>query len=160
MPDSRREAVTEFATVDPEGPEAAWCLERYYEELAARFVEAFDPASQPAPKRRDFSAPAGAFVVARRLEEIVGCGALKTLSPGVALVTRMWVRPRARRGGLGAAILETLEARARELGIPSVRLDTNQVLSEAQALYRKHGYREVPRFTHHPHAHFWFEKKL
>ena len=152
--------MIEYAIVDPEGREADECLRLYYQELARRFVETLDPEAQPAPKRAEFSAPAGAFLIARRHGKAVGCGALKTLEPGVALITRMWVRPKARRMGVGTGVLAALEVRAVQLGFDRVRLDTNRVLLEAQALYRKEGYQEVPRFTHHPHAHLWFEKRL
>jgi ribosomal protein S18 acetylase RimI-like enzyme len=41
-----------------------------------------------------------------------------------------------------------------------VRLDTNGTLAEAQALYRKAGYREIERYNDNPYADFWFEKIL
>ena len=41
-----------------------------------------------------------------------------------------------------------------------IRLETNESLREAQALYRSSGYREVPPFNSEPYAHHWFEKNL
>lgn len=41
-----------------------------------------------------------------------------------------------------------------------MRLDTNRSLPEAQALYLKNGYREVPRFNDDPYPDHWFEKDL
>jgi hypothetical protein len=41
-----------------------------------------------------------------------------------------------------------------------VRLDTNGALSEAIALYRSAGYREVSPFNDEPYAHHWFQKEL
>ena len=41
-----------------------------------------------------------------------------------------------------------------------MRLDTNETLTEAIALYRTSGYREIPRYNDNPHAHHWFEKAL
>ena len=49
---------------------------------------------------------------------------------------------------------------ARALGLTTLRLDTNGALTEAQALYRKLGYREVARFNANSYAHHWFEKRL
>jgi len=43
---------------------------------------------------------------------------------------------------------------------PAVRLETNQNLTEAIALYRSAGYQEVPAFNAEPYAHHWFEKSL
>ena len=41
-----------------------------------------------------------------------------------------------------------------------VRLDTNRTLKEAQALYRKAGYREIGRYNDNLYADFFFEKEL
>ena len=41
-----------------------------------------------------------------------------------------------------------------------MRLDTNGALTEAIALYRSVGYREVEPFNDNPYAHHWFEKSL
>jgi GNAT superfamily N-acetyltransferase len=65
-----------------------------------------------------------------------------------------------RGAGLGARILAVLEAQARALGVELLRLETNRTLHEAQALYRRHGYREVAPFSDELYAHHWFEKRL
>jgi len=41
-----------------------------------------------------------------------------------------------------------------------LRLETNKALTEAQALYRSSGYREVRPFNDESYAHHWFEKAL
>jgi len=41
-----------------------------------------------------------------------------------------------------------------------VRLETNESLAEAIALYRSAGYAEVEPFNDEPYAHHWFEKRL
>ena len=45
-------------------------------------------------------------------------------------------------------------------GRRKVRLDTNRNLTEAIAMYRSSGYREVAPFNDEPYAHHWFEKVL
>ena len=72
----------------------------------------------------------------------------------------MWVSPAVRGLGLGRRLLTELEARAQARHAPAVQLETNQVLSEAIALYRSAGYQEVPAFNDEPYAHHWFEKAL
>jgi ribosomal protein S18 acetylase RimI-like enzyme len=72
----------------------------------------------------------------------------------------MWVAPSARGLGLGRRLLGELEARAAGAGARVVQLETNGSLSEAIALYRAAGYREVPPFNDEPYAHHWFEKAL
>ena len=57
-------------------------------------------------------------------------------------------------------MLQTLEALAQETGLKTLRLETNRALKQAQALYRKEGYREVDPFNEEPYAHHWFEKRL
>jgi ribosomal protein S18 acetylase RimI-like enzyme len=73
-------------------------------------------------------------------------------------VKRMWVDAAARGLGVGRRLLETLEAEARNFGLRTLRLETNRSLVEAQALYRRTGYREVAPFNDEPYAHHWFEK--
>ena len=75
-------------------------------------------------------------------------------------IKRMWVAPAMRGVGLGGRILVVLETQARRLGVEILRLETNRTLHEAQALYRRHGYREVAAFSDEPYAHHWFEKRL
>ena len=57
-------------------------------------------------------------------------------------------------------LLAALEALATARGCTTVHLETNRVLTEAQALYRSAGYREVEPFNDEIYAHRWFEKAL
>ena len=100
------------------------------------------------------------MLLARVHGEAVACGGLKLLPSGVGEIKRVWVSPVARGMGLGKRMLAELESRAREYGRTSVRLDTNRALTEAIALYRATGYREVADFNGEPYAHHWFEKTL
>ena len=72
----------------------------------------------------------------------------------------MWVSTSARGLGLGTSILRRLDELARQRGLPLLRLETNKALTEAQSLYRRNGFREVPAFNDEPYAHHWFEKTL
>jgi DNA-binding MarR family transcriptional regulator/ribosomal protein S18 acetylase RimI-like enzyme len=89
-----------------------------------------------------------------------GCGALKTLQPGVGEIMRMWVDSPHRGLGIGARILEALEEQAAALRQQSVRLYTNRSLEEAKAMYSARGYREIARYIDDPYANHWFEKRL
>jgi ribosomal protein S18 acetylase RimI-like enzyme len=89
----------------------------------------------------------------------VGCAGLRW-KPGYGEIKRMWVAPRARGLGIGRRLLEQVEELTERRGLPAIRLDTNKALAEAQALYRKHGYREIAPYSNEPYAHFWFEKVL
>ncbi len=50
------------------------------------------------------------------------------------------VLPAHRGGGVGAALLDTLEARARERGCCKVTLEVHDTNTRAQALYRRRGF--------------------
>ena len=75
-------------------------------------------------------------------------------------IKRVWVANAARGSGVARRMLRKLEAAAVEMGLPIPRLDTNKALTEARALYRKEGYREVEPFNDNSYAHHWFEKRL
>ncbi|WP_327283235.1 GNAT family N-acetyltransferase [Streptomyces sp. NBC_01205] len=149
-----------FATAD------ATALRRaYYTEVASRYwkrpaTEAEidkglrdDPADELVP-------PTGRFVVGRLDGTPLACGGIRLLDPVTAELTRVYVDPRARGTGGGAALLTALEDEARALGAERVRLDTRSDLVEARALYARHGYAEIPAYKTGPYAEHWFEKPL
>ncbi|HZH53690.1 MAG TPA: helix-turn-helix domain-containing GNAT family N-acetyltransferase [Microvirga sp.] len=144
----------------PGAAAARWCLEQYFRELAERFDVGFDPAKSNSARDEEMTPPAGYFFVAWLDGEPAGCGALKIGDGITGEIKRMWTAPSARGLGIARRVLRTLEARAREVGLKTLRLETNRALIEAQALYRQEGYREVAPFNSEPYAHHWFEKQL
>lgn len=155
-----RASGVEVTPVSVRGPQARVCLGRYFDEIAARFPEGFDRDTDGAAYLDDFEPPAGVFLVALILGEPAGCGALRTFSPGIGEIKRMWVSPEARGMGVGRRLLGALEHAARDRSLRAVRLDTHSSLAEALRLYQTAGYREIPRFNDNPYAHHWFEKAL
>jgi DNA-binding MarR family transcriptional regulator/N-acetylglutamate synthase-like GNAT family acetyltransferase len=153
-------AGLQFERVEPASPAARWCVGRYFDELGQRFESGFDPAASVPAEDRDLIPPRGAFLVAFVDGESVACGAVKAISPGVGSLKRMWVSDTVRGLGIGRRMLEALEAEARELGLTTLRLETNRTLQEAIGLYRGAGFREVAPFNADPYAHHWFEKRL
>jgi DNA-binding MarR family transcriptional regulator/GNAT superfamily N-acetyltransferase len=159
--DVQRLLAVSMVTIERESPSSAdarWCLGHYFAELRERFgLE--EERTLPA-EEAELLPPAGAFLVARSNGQPAGCGALKTHTPGVGELTRMWVDGPHRGLGVGARMLDALEAEAARLGHASVRLYTERSLSEAQAMYRSRGYAEIPRYNDDPYATHWFEKRL
>ena len=152
-----------MVSIEPEDPasaDARWCLNHYFAELGERFEESFDPGRTLPADAADLIPPSGAFLVARFNGQPAGSGALKTLSPGVGELMRMWVDRPHRGLGIGARILEALEEQAIALGHERVRLYTNRSLAEARAMYRARGYVEIARYNDDPYANHWFEKRL
>jgi DNA-binding MarR family transcriptional regulator/GNAT superfamily N-acetyltransferase len=144
---------------NPTSGAAQYCLARYYEELDARFETGYDPAMGISATAEELTPPHGFFVLATLNGEPVGCGALKCHAT-YGEIKRMWVRTSSRGLGIGKRILHRLEELAREQRLPLLRLETNKALTEAQALYKGSGYREVSPFNDEPYAHHWFEKTL
>ncbi|GAA3869180.1 helix-turn-helix domain-containing GNAT family N-acetyltransferase [Streptomyces lannensis] len=144
--------------VDGASADARACLDAYAADIDARFPEGFDPTALVRPE--EVSGDAGAFLVAYEENRPVGCGALRTLKPGVGEIRHVWVHPEARRLGLARRLLDGLERQAVEHGLGLVHLDTHAVLTEAQAMYRACGYTQIPRYDDNVYAAHWFEKRL
>jgi DNA-binding MarR family transcriptional regulator/GNAT superfamily N-acetyltransferase len=152
--------MVQIAVRDPTDPQAQHCLRAYAVELDRRFEDGFDPERSISADAPELRPPAGLLLVASLLSEPVACGALKFHGDRPTEIKRMWVAESARGMGLGRRLLAELEARAAQGSCPVVRLETNRALTEAIALYRSAGYREVAAFNHEPYAHHWFEKRL
>ena len=150
----------EITVVDPAHPAAQHCLREYFAELDHRFDSGFDPAASLPAEPDEMRLPAGVFLVAMRQGEPVGCGVLKFHDDQPTELKRMWVGPEARGLGVGRRLLVELEQRAIDHGSDTLRLETNKTLTEAIALYRSAGYREVAAFNDEHYADHWFEKRI
>lgn len=150
----------EISVVDPAQPAAQHCLREYFAELDRRFDEGFDPANSLPAEQDEMRPPAGLFLIAMLLGEPVGCGALKFHADQPTELKRMWVASSVRGRGVGRRLLSELERRAIEHGGSTIRLETNKTLTEAIALYRSAGYREVAAFNDERYADHWFEKHV
>ena len=161
-------AAVVVGDADPGSEEVARAHHRYAEELAGRFPGGFDPTGLGAEADRH-RPPDGACVGAWLDGELVGTVALAALDPAgedddvatpVREVKRMWVDPGLRGGGVGRRLLAAVEDRARELGTATLRLDTNETLTAAIALYDSAGYRRIERYNDNPDATHFMEKSL
>jgi len=152
--------AVEIVEVQPDSTDALHCLARYYAEIADRFDGGFDPILSSAPSLDEFAPPSGTFLVVSCNGAPVGCAGFKQDTPSAAYLKRMWIAPEARGLGLGKRLLEAVEEKARSLGYRTMRLETEQSLTEAQQLYRSSGYVEVAPFNDELYAHHWFEKTL
>src|SRR5205807_4986202 len=66
-------SAVRLAVAKPDSPAAQYCLERYFEELAARFETGYDPALGISATPAELTPPRGYLVVATLDEEPVGC---------------------------------------------------------------------------------------
>jgi DNA-binding MarR family transcriptional regulator/GNAT superfamily N-acetyltransferase len=158
-------SMVSIAPCAPGHRHARASLGAYFGELDARFDGGFDSGRANPDAAPDLVPPNGLLLVATLAGEPVGCGVVRHHDlhagvPGWSEIKRLWVSPSVRGAGLGRRLLAALERGAADAGAPVVRLDTNRVLSEAIAMYRAEGYREIAPFNDNPYAHHWFEKRL
>jgi GNAT superfamily N-acetyltransferase len=88
----------------------------------------------------------GAFLVAARAGQPVGCGAVRRIEAQTGEIKRMYVRPEERGRGVGRALLAALEAEARALGLSRLVLETGLRQAEAITLYRRAGFTDIAPF--------------
>lgn len=80
--------------------------------------------------------------------ELLGCGALKELSPDHGELKSMRTTQAHLRSGVGSAIVQTIIAEARRRGYRWLSLETGarEYFHPAHRLYQKHGFKTCPPF--------------
>ena len=135
-------------------------LEAYFRELQTLLTD-FDSDQAPWPSLVEMSGTSkGAFLTLSEGEALLGCGGLRTHTPGVGEIKYLYLAPEARGRGLGSELLFELEHVASAFGMTRIVLDTAETLTEAVRLYLRHGYRETERFNNNPYATRWYSKDL
>jgi DNA-binding MarR family transcriptional regulator len=153
-----RAATVTIEDADPASGPAQEAIGRYFAELRERF--GFLHSELVPDEARALRPPDGIFVLVVSDGKPVACGGVQSLEPTLGEIKRMWVLGSWRGAGLGSRLLGHLEDRARSLGHVTVRLDTNQALTEAIAMYYRSGYRAIDRYNDNPYATHFFEKSL
>jgi DNA-binding MarR family transcriptional regulator/GNAT superfamily N-acetyltransferase len=153
-----RAATVRLEDLPPTDARAVEAMAAYFAEIGRRF--GFEPGDAWRVDAESMTAPDGFFVVATSDGEPVACGGVQRLPDGPAEIKRMWVHDGWRGAGLGSRLLRHLESLARDRGCRVVRLDTNDTLVEAIAMYERAGYRPIERYNDNPWARCWFEKEL
>ncbi len=114
-------------------------------------------------------APQVLFLVARQQGRAVGCGAVRpmpgepaTAGQAYGEIKRMMVDAKARRSGIGAALLARLEQHLVDEGLGLVLLETGAAQTAAVNLYERAGYRTRAAFGGYPDngLSLFFEKRL
>jgi putative acetyltransferase len=88
------------------------------------------------------------FWTAWRRDELMGCGALRTLDPWHGEIKSMRTLPEHLRSGVGAAIVGHILAAARAAGMARLSLETGSgdAFEPAHALYRRFGFTPCDAF--------------
>ena len=120
-----------------------WLYERYpdHREALEAYYNPTDFARLLAELPVRHGPPEGTILLARLDGRAAGCAMLDRQADGVAEMHRLFVTADARGAGVGVALVESLMARARDLSYARMRLDTGPLHHEAQALYRRLGFR-------------------
>jgi putative acetyltransferase len=124
-------------------------IRQLVESVLREYCLAFDPDDTDADLadvQASYEGRGGVFyVVQLPAGPIVGCGGLFPIDTDTVELRKMYLLPEARGHGLGKELLKRLLADARRLGYKRVILETNSVLIEAVALYRRFGFTPVGR---------------
>jgi GNAT superfamily N-acetyltransferase len=90
-----------------------------------------------------FMPPHGRLLLATEGSQATGLACMRRIREDIGEIKRMYVRPEFRRKGIGLALLEALIAEARQIGYPTLRLDSTRFMEAAHSLYRSVGFREI-----------------
>jgi len=93
-----------------------------------------------------FMPPKGRLMLGYRGDDLAGIACLKALTPDIAEVKRMYVRPDHRKAGMGHILLNRLLQEAKQVGYQLVRLDSARFMKEAHQLYRSIGFNEIAAY--------------
>jgi GNAT superfamily N-acetyltransferase len=139
-------------------PVAQRLVDAMVEEVGAMYEPGLPLGSTAQPE--ELSPPGGGFVVLSDGDGAVAGGGVKRLDDRTCEIKRMYVAPAARGRGLGRALLEQLEALARDMGYAVARLDTGAKQPGAQRMYERAGYAAIANYNGNPYASYWGEKSL
>ena len=153
--------MIEFADAQVDAGEGGALAQAMRDEIAVMYdgLE-LDGDSMPRAGPSELSPPHGAFLVGSSAGKPVCCGGVKRLDHRICEIKKMYVIPEQRGRGVARALLHALEAKARELGYTTARLDTGPKQLNARGLYEAEGYAEIDDFNGNPVAVFWGEKPL
>ncbi|MFB7866433.1 GNAT family N-acetyltransferase [Streptomyces sp. NPDC056069] len=113
----------------------------------------------PAPMREDHAANVAAGRVFVAGEPVAGLVVVVPEADHLYLDT-IAVHPDAQGTGLGRTLMTWVEERARELGLPEVRLLTNAMMWENQKLYERYGYEVTERRADGPYDRIHYRKHV
>lgn len=115
----------------------------------------FDKELAELPGR--YAPPDGCILIAQYGLHVAGSIALRRLTADICEGKRLYVRPEFRAQGIGKALKLSILEEARKIGYKRFRWDSLPFLTEANALYRSLGARNIPGYCENPieGALFW-----
>ncbi|MFD3929069.1 GNAT family N-acetyltransferase [Streptomyces sp. NPDC058614] len=113
----------------------------------------------PQPMEADHAANVAAGLVFVTGEPVTGLVVIEAYEDHLYLDS-IAVRPDAHGKGVGRRLLAFVDAHARALGLPEVRLYTNAMMWENQKIYPKYGYEITERRVDGPYDRIHYRKRL
>jgi ribosomal protein S18 acetylase RimI-like enzyme len=98
----------------------------------------------------DYAPPAGRLLLALHDGNAVGCVALRAAGGTRCEMKRLFVRPDARGLGVGRALVSRVLEEARMAGYAEMVLDTLPTMADAQRLYERFGFGDIPPYRPNP----------
>ncbi|MEU6818689.1 GNAT family N-acetyltransferase [Streptomyces sp. NPDC046860] len=113
----------------------------------------------PQPMEADHGADIAAGRVFVTGEPVAGLVVVRPF-PGHLALDSVAVHPDAHGRGVGRLLLRFVEAHARALALPEIRLYTNALMWENQRIYPRYGYDLVERRVDGPYDRLHYRKRL
>ncbi|MFJ9630268.1 GNAT family N-acetyltransferase [Streptomyces sp. NPDC101175] len=113
----------------------------------------------PQPMEADHTADVAAGRVFVTGDPVIGLVVLEERADHLFLDS-VAVHPDAHGTGVGRRLLHFVDARARALGLPEVRLYTHALMRENQEIYPRYGYELVERRVDGPYDRVHYRKRL
>ncbi|GAA3884209.1 GNAT family N-acetyltransferase [Saccharothrix violaceirubra] len=147
--------------VAPGDPVAAGLVRAYLSDIVGRYYgRPATSADVDTALAEDPTDDLVGFFVGHHDGRPAGCAGFRLVTPDMAESKRLYVERSSRGTGGGAALLMAVERAASSRGATKIRLDTRTDLVEARALYARHGYSEVERYSAGRYAEHFFTKAL
>ncbi len=143
------DVVVRTATARSDLDAAAELLREYARGLGLDLAfQGFEREVRDLPGR--YASPGGAILLALLDGRPVGCVAFRPFGAGACEMKRLYVRPGARRGGIGRKLALRAIYLAREAGYRRMLLDTMSDMAEANGLYESLGFRSREPYYDNP----------
>lgn len=113
----------------------------------------------PQPMEEDHAANVAAGKVFVTGDPVTGLVVAEAFADHLFLDT-IAVHPTAHGGGVGRRLLRFVDAHARALSLPEIRLYTNALMWENQRIYPRYGYELVERRVDGPYDRVHYRKRL
>lgn len=155
MPEHPQTQRAEFRIVPALGADHIAAVRELFLEYAAslNFDLCFQNfESELAALPGDYAPPRGELLLAINGTTFTGCVAMRPLESDICEMKRLYLRLAYRGSGAGRRLAAAIIDSARRAGYRRMRLDTIGTMSEAIALYRSLGFREIAPYRHNPIA--------